>query len=196
MAEVKLTTGYFLSTFFRHYQLHQAAASDMAKAARAPVQPTLSTLKRVEVPPATFGVLPPLAIAESEADYFARKQAEEEAAEAAAVAAAEAEKAAARLAAGLGAGEEEQKEEEEEEEAAVEEEQQEEQPEETLEEPAPEVAEGEEGGEEAELTLGEMLANAVNEQMAPIRANMEATLKSKEAAVMARIEELRADAGL
>jgi hypothetical protein len=177
----------------------------------ADAQPGPSCKVRVDVPPATVGVLPPLAVAITEAEHFANVEAAEQAAaEAAAAAAAEAEAAeaaaeAAEMAEAAGealssaAAEEPAPEEEAAEEPAPEEGAE-------AEEPAAEAAEEAEGGEaEADAgeegaaedggdgaTLSELLQTAVNDQMGPVRAHVDVLIKSREATLLAKMAELEA----
>jgi cell pole-organizing protein PopZ len=247
--EVKLVADYFLKSFYRHYELHQAVfgstSREMLRSNRAPSQVRhpaavrdgrLLTLPhhviivvaehccspfactqpgprcdvRVDVPPSTVGVLPPLAVAITEAEHFAKVEAEEQAAaEAAAAAAAEAEAAAAAAeaaemaeAAGEPVEPAQAGEPEVEEPAAAEGDAAGEEATEEAQAVEPEAADTE--GAEAEQTdaggedsgdgptLSELLQTAVNDQMGPVRAHMDVLIKSREATLLAKMAELEA----
>ena len=164
---------------------------------------------RVDVPPSTVGVLPPLASAITEAEHFANLEAEEQAAaEAAAAAAAAAEAAAAAAEAAAmaeAAGEPVPLAEAAAEEPAAEEGDAGRSPEEAAGQQQavePEAAETEgaeteptEGAGEGSgdgATLSELLQTAVNDQMGPVRAHMDVLIKSRQASLLAKMAELEA----
>eukprot|EP01047_Picozoa_sp_COSAG01_P005724 COSAG01_NODE_199_length_22202_cov_23.993668_10_plen_330_part_00 len=207
VADVKNVTDFFLGTFFRHYELHQAVADEGIGTGRVPDGAPPHTSVRLDRPPAAGPVLLPLSAALSEADYFAQKQAAERAAEAA-----EAEAAAAAAAAVAGVSEVEAEgggdgadESTAAEKAAAEEEAAAAAAEAEAEAAAAaaaaaavapeEDAAAEEGSTtDGPPTLEELLATAVAEQMAPVKAHLEVLMASNKAALLGQIAEAEARA--